>query len=104
VKDLYAIMKGKAYRLASTIIAPKYEGEDLLATIMSDSDHMRQFAFPRLLPTVIPAESHRQILLDGMAREYAKVESWIAYVDHECRDRGCDTQSASTLGGGRHCL
>ncbi len=74
-------MKGKAYRLAETIIAPKYQGEDLLATIMSDSDHNRQALFLVMLPQAIPAEAHRQILLDGMAREYAGVDGWMAYVD-----------------------
>jgi hypothetical protein len=81
--DLYPIMKGKAYRLAETIIAPKSQGQDLLKTIMSDSDHTRQAAFLTMLPQVIPAEAHRQILLDGMAREYAGVDSWLAYVERE---------------------
>jgi hypothetical protein len=39
--DLYPIMRGKAYRLAETIIAPKYQGEDLPKTIMLDSDDHR---------------------------------------------------------------
>ena len=39
MSDLYSIIRGKAYRLAKTIIAPKHQGEDLLETIMSDSDH-----------------------------------------------------------------
>ncbi|UEM08437.1 hypothetical protein J4G43_026975 [Bradyrhizobium barranii subsp. barranii] len=81
--DLYPIMKGKAYRLAESIIAPKHQGEDLLATIMSNRDHTRHVAFLTMLPTVIPADAHRQILLDGLAREYAGVDSWMAYVDRE---------------------
>lgn len=80
MSDLYRVMKGKAYRLAETIIAPKHQGEDLLATIMSDSDHNRQPSFLSMLPQVIPAEAHRQILLDGLAREYAGVDGWMAYV------------------------
>jgi hypothetical protein len=84
MSDLYAIVRGKAYRLAQTIIAPKYEGEDLLKTIMSDSDDSRLASFMILLPQHIPAEAHCQILLDGMAKEYAGVEGWMAYVDREC--------------------
>ncbi|MCK1270107.1 MULTISPECIES: DUF1708 domain-containing protein [unclassified Bradyrhizobium] len=81
--DLYPIMRGKAYRLAESIIAPKHHGEDLLKTIMLDSDHPRQALFLTILPQVIPAEAHQQILLDGMAREYAGLASWMAYVDRE---------------------
>jgi hypothetical protein len=83
--ELYPIMKGKAYRLAETIIAPKHQGEDLLATIMSDSDHSCQAFFLTMLPQHIPAEAHRQILLDGMAREYAGLDGWMAYVERECK-------------------
>jgi hypothetical protein len=59
MKDLYPIIKGKAYRLAQIIIAPREHGEDVLATIMSDSDHSRQAMFLGLLPWHIPAEAHR---------------------------------------------
>lgn len=83
MSDLYHIMKGKAYRLAATIMAPKHQGEDLLRTIMSDSDHNRQPLFLSMLPQIIPAEAHRQILLDGLAREYAGVDGWMAYVERE---------------------
>ena len=82
--NLYPVMKGKAYRLAQTIIAPREQGEDLLAVIMSDSDHARQPAFLMLLPQHIPSEAHRQILLDGLARECAGVDGWMAYVALEC--------------------
>jgi hypothetical protein len=84
--DLYKIMKGKAYRLAATIIAPRFQGGDLLKTIMSDSDHARMPMFLGLLPSAIPAEAHRQILLDGMAREYGSSKDWMAYVDREVGD------------------
>lgn len=86
MSDLYTIMKGKAYRLAQTIIAPKFQGEDLLKTIMSDSNHACMPTFLAMLPSTIPAEAHRQILLDGLAREYAGVENWMAYVDRENRE------------------
>jgi hypothetical protein len=29
------------------------------------------------------SEGHRQVLLDGLAQEYAGVENWMAYVDRE---------------------
>jgi hypothetical protein len=83
--DLYPIMKGKAYRLAETIIAPKFQGEDLLKTIMSDSDDNRQPLFLIALQQHIPAEAHRRILLDGLAREYAGVDGWMAYVERETK-------------------
>jgi hypothetical protein len=83
--DLYPIMKGKAYRLAQVIIAPKYEGEDLLKTIMKDSDDPCQALFLMQLPEHIPAEAHRQILLDGMAKEYAGLDGWMTYVDRETK-------------------
>ena len=38
-----------------------------------------------MLPEAIPAEAHRQILLDGMAREYAGVDGWMAYVERETK-------------------
>ncbi len=84
--DLYAIMKGKAHPLARVVVngsEEKDNGGDLFATIMSDSDHPRQQHFLRLLSSYIPAEGHRQILLDGLAREYAGVDGWLAYIDLE---------------------
>jgi len=84
--DLYPIMRGKAFRLAETIIAPKHQGEDLLKTIMLDSEHPRQALFLMMLPQAIPAEAHRQILLDGMAREYAGLDGWMGYVGRETTD------------------
>ena len=83
MSDLYPIMKGKAYRLAQTLMVPKHRGEDLLATIMSDSDHARVPLFLVHLPEAIPAEAHRQVLLNGMAREYAGVDGWMAYVERK---------------------
>ena len=81
--DLYPVMRGKAHRLAETLMTPKHQGEDLLATMMSDSDDPRQALFLMHLAEAIPAEAHRKILLDGMAREYAGVDGWMAYVEGE---------------------
>jgi hypothetical protein len=62
---------------------------------MADSDNPYQPFFLTHLPTVIPEEKDRQILLDGLAREYADLEGWMAYVDRErqsttCRNAGSD--------------
>lgn len=79
-------MKGKVHPLARIVVNSSDEqknGGDLFATLMSDSDHPRQQHFLRLLPSYLPAEGHRQILLDGLAREYAGVADWMAYVDLE---------------------
>jgi hypothetical protein len=87
--DLYGIMKGKTYSLATTTSGKSNEDartagfKDVFDYIMSDSDHPRQPTFLMQLPDVLPAEAHRKILLDGMAREYAGVGGWRAYVDRE---------------------
>lgn len=81
--DLYSIMKSRALPLARTIVMNPIE--DAFAVIMSDSDHTRQASFLMMLESVIPAEGHRRILLDGLAREYAGVDGWMAYVDRECK-------------------
>lgn len=51
--------------------------------VVSDSDHARQASFLLLLSSTVPVKAHRQILLDGMAREYANSDSWMAYVEKE---------------------
>jgi len=38
------------------------------------------------LVKLMPSEPQRQILLDGMAKEYAGTEGWMAYVDRECAE------------------
>jgi hypothetical protein len=63
MSDLYSIMKGKAHPLARTIVLD-HPDDDLFAVIMSDSEHPRQAL---TLESVISAEGHRKILLDGMA-------------------------------------
>lgn len=86
--DLYEIMKGKAYALAITVggrsnAEAKSAGyRDAYDLIMSDSDHIRQQMFLMMLADVLP-EGHRRIFLDGLAREYAGVPDWAAYVDRE---------------------
>ncbi|GLR87689.1 hypothetical protein GCM10007857_44000 [Bradyrhizobium iriomotense] len=81
--DLYSIMKARALPLARTIVMNP--NEDAFATIMSDSDDPRQASFLMMLKGTIPAERHRRILLDGLAREYSGVDGWLAYVDRECK-------------------
>jgi hypothetical protein len=88
--DLYGIVKGRAYALATTI-SGKTNGdaqqagfEDVFDYIMSDSDHPRQASFLLALPDIMP-EGHRKILLDGLAKEYAGLGGWMEYVDRETR-------------------
>lgn len=82
---LYGIMKGRSYGIAqiasdcSNAEAQARGFADLFEMIMSDSDHARQATFLLLLPSTIPAEAHRRILLDGMAKEYADCEDWMDY-------------------------
>lgn len=88
---LYGIMKGRSYGVAqvasgcSNAEAQARGFADLFEMIMSDSDHARQATFLLLLPSTIPAEVHRRILLDGMAKEYVDCEDWMAYADKENR-------------------
>jgi len=48
----------------------------MLALIMSDSDHPRQALFLMYLAEHIPAEAHRQILLDGRANMLGWTAGW----------------------------
>lgn len=88
---LYENLKGKAYHLAETItghthITAASKGfKDLWDMIMSDSDHVRQYMFLTQLHTVL-SEPQRQILLDGLARQYQNCDGWLAYVDRETSD------------------
>jgi hypothetical protein len=50
---------------------------------MSDSDHPRQQQFLLLVQQEF-SEGHRQILLDGLANEYADLDGWMAYAVREC--------------------
>lgn len=89
MRDLYSKLKGKVYGLACTTTskdnpAAQKEGfSDVFDLIMSDSDHNRQAFFLMMLPHQL-SEKQRQILLDGMAKEYQNCEGWMAYVDREC--------------------
>ncbi|GJD96603.1 hypothetical protein [Methylobacterium iners] len=85
---LYENLKGQVYDIAQ-IAAGRGNAEaqtegfrDVYDLIMSDSDHPRQPAFLGLIMDRL-SEKQRPILLDGLAREYAGVDSWMAYVDRE---------------------
>lgn len=82
--NLYPIMKGRAAGLAKTVATPRWQGDDVFAAIMSDSDHPRQAQFLMMLPDHMPSEKHRQILLDGLAREFGNAENWKSYVERDC--------------------
>lgn len=87
--DLYAVLKGRVYSEACihsghTNESAKIAGfKDVYDVIMSDSDHDRQPNFLMNMMQVL-TDGHRQVLLDGLAREYAGVDGWMAYVAREC--------------------
>jgi hypothetical protein len=83
-KDLYQQVKGRAAGLAITIAKPRWQGEDAFAAIMSDSEDPRQAQFLLMLPEHVRSEKQRQVLLDGLAREYGDAENWMAHVEREC--------------------
>jgi hypothetical protein len=91
VANLYDIMKGKAYSLATTTSGKgnadaKAAGfKDVFDYIMSDSDDPRHALFLMMLNDDVMVEGHRRILLDGMAQEYAGLPNWMAYVDRETK-------------------
>jgi hypothetical protein len=84
--DLYTIAKGKAYALAELVSGASNEDarrggyRDVFDFIMSDSEHSRYTAFVKSIGDVLP-EGNRKILLDGLAREYAGVDGWGAFVE-----------------------
>lgn len=90
-KPLYDNLKGRAYgsaEIATGRTNPQAQAEgfrDVFDLIMSDSDHARQPAFLGLIMEEL-SEEQRKILLDGMAKEYAGVDGWIAYIERECRE------------------
>lgn len=85
---LYESLKGQVYDLAQIAAGrgnaeARIEGfKDVYDLIMSDSDHSRQPAFINLIVGRL-SEKQRPILLDGLAREYADLDGWMAYVDRE---------------------
>ncbi len=88
----YGVLKGRVYHM-TTVVSGRTNEEtqtagrrDVFDLIMSSSDNHRQSAFLSLLKTELPLESDRKVLLDGMAREYAGAESWMAYVERETGD------------------
>jgi hypothetical protein len=89
--SVYEVVKGRAYGLAQIVTGRSnqeaiQEGfRDVFDLLMSDSDNARQQQFLIQLPSHF-TEGHRQILLDGLAKEYAGVEGWLAYVDKECSE------------------
>ena len=86
---MYSNLKGLAYPAAclasgrSNQEAATAGFSDVFDLIMSDSDHPRQGVFLMRLMAAL-SEKQRQILLDGLAAEYADCANWLAYVDREC--------------------
>lgn len=88
-KPLYDNLKGLAYgaaQIATGRSNPEAQAEgfrDVFDLIMSDSNHSRQPVFLGLIANELSQDQHK-ILLDGMAKEYAGCDGWLAYVDREC--------------------
>ena len=88
--DLFTVLKGRAYPLAQIVTGcTNYDARqkgfrDVFDLIMSDSDHPRQQQFILALPGTLASEKHREILLDGMAKDYAGLDDWLVYVNREC--------------------
>jgi hypothetical protein len=78
----YGEIKDRIYQLIAGQSAAKL-ARDPFELIMRDSNSRWQFDFLMALPTLAPLESDRQILLDGLAREYADMASWMAYAERE---------------------
>ena len=68
--DLYQTMKERAFGLRQTL----YMRDDPYRELMADRDNPNHAFFLMHLPTLLPEEKDRQILLDGLAREYAGLE------------------------------
>lgn len=85
---LYEALKGQVYDIAQVTTSrgnaeARNEGfRDVYDLIMSDSDHPRQQAFLMMIVDRL-SEKQRIVLLDGMAKEYAGLDGWMAYVDRE---------------------
>ncbi|MEN3238969.1 hypothetical protein PUR29_36650 [Methylobacterium ajmalii] len=85
---LYEALKGQVYDIAQVVTSrgnaeARTEGfRDVYHMIMSDSDHPRQQAFLMMLGSRL-SEKQRIVLLDGLAKEYAGLDGWMAYVDRE---------------------
>jgi hypothetical protein len=77
--SLYDVVKGRAYPLVQTATgrsnseAATAGFKDAYDLLMSDSDHPRQQQFLLMIMREF-SEGHRQVLLDGLAREYAEVD------------------------------
>jgi hypothetical protein len=90
-QDAYSGLKARAYGAAKVTAGcgdPEAQASgyaDVFDLIMSNSAHSRQATFVGLLPTIL-CGGDCQVLLDGMAWEYAKLESWAAYTNREVRE------------------
>lgn len=87
--DTYEGLKGRAYWVAQSASgrtntdARQLGYNDVFDLIMADSDHPAQQGFLLLLLTGNDlSEAQRQVLLDGLAREYAGRTDWQDYVRH----------------------
>jgi hypothetical protein len=87
--DCYPVLKGRVYYLAQAVTcctdydARLHGYRDAFDMIMSDSSHPRQDHFLAGVAQELPHESQHKMLLDGLAKEYAGLADWAAYVSRE---------------------
>jgi len=88
---LYPKMKGLVYHRLEAITAKTTPDciaaghKDIWDWVMKDTDSIAFAMLIREIPGIL-SEKQSQILLDGLAEEYAGVENWVAFVDQECQD------------------
>lgn len=61
--------------------------KDVYDLIMSDCDHPRHFHFLLAITDAFNSEE-RQLLLNGLAREYAGAAGWLDYCEQRTRGNG----------------
>jgi hypothetical protein len=81
--DMYTITRKKAYSFAA-VVTGEIDPDKVWAKIMKDSDSNEQAMFLMGLTEHLPSEKHRQILLDGLAKEFTSCKGWMEYVKQEC--------------------
>jgi hypothetical protein len=93
--DCYPVLKGRVYYLAQAVTcctdydARLHGYRDAFDMIMSDGSHPRQDHFLAGVAQELPHESQHKMLLDGLAKEYAGLADWAAYVSRERAAGAC---------------
>lgn len=89
----YEACKGLAYPLLASAAScdhPKAKSKgykDGWQLLMDRHDDSEMAIFCSNLPSVL-SEAQRQVLLDGLAIEYAGCKDWLDFVDRSCENPG----------------